>query len=203
MDAISSFRRARKQVIGAAVLALTLASLWAGNLSLALFTDQESVAAGFSTGSVALDDVRIDALTLTTTGMVPGASVTDDVVVESDGSMELRYSLSTATTNADAKALRDVLTLTVKTIDVTTPAAPCDNFDGSTTVLAATALGAAGAGFGDITAGAQAGDRVLAAAANETLCFRVTLPAGTGNAYQGATATTTFTFDAEQTASNP
>jgi hypothetical protein len=31
----------------------------------------------------------------------------------------------------------------------------------------------------------------------------VSLPSGTGNAYQGAATTTTFTFDAEQTSSNP
>jgi len=122
--------------------------------------------------------------------------------VENDGSVQLRYALSTSSTNADAKALRDVLTLTVKTIDVTTPVTPCNDFDG-TSVLAATALGASGAGFGSSAAGAQAGDRTLAAAANETLCFRVTLPSATGNAYQAATTTTTFTFDAEQTSSNP
>ena len=146
--------------------------------------------------------MKIDALTLTTGTMMPGDSVTDDVVVENDGTAQLRYAMSTASTNPDAKGLRDVLTLTVKTIDVTTPGVPCDNFDG-TSVLAATVLGATGAAFGNPAAGAQAGDRVLNAAANETLCFRVTLPSGTGNPYQSATTTTTFTFDAEQTASNP
>jgi hypothetical protein len=202
MDASTRIRRARRQLIGLAVLLLALTSLWAGRLSLALFTDQEVVAAAFSTGTVALDDVKIAGLTLTASGMVPGDTVTDDVVVENDGSVELRYAVTSATTDPDGKGLRDVLTVTVKTIDVSTPGVPCDDFDG-TTLLAATVLGAGSAGFGDPTAGADAGDRVLAAAANETLCFRVALPAGTGNAYQGATATTTFTFDAEQTAGNP
>lgn len=202
MDTIRPLRRARRQLIGLAVLLLALTSLWAGRLSLALFTDQEVVAAAFSTGTVALDDVKIAGLTLTASGMVPGDTVTDDVVVENDGSVELRYAVTSATTDPDGKGLRDVLTLTVKTVDVSTPGVPCDNFDG-TTLLATTVLGAGSAGFGDPTAGADAGDRVLAAAANETLCFRVALPAGTGNAYQGATATTTLTFDAEQTASNP
>ena len=194
--------RRRRRLLALLIGSLAVVSLGAGQLSLALFTDQETVAGTFSSGSVILDDVKIDALTLTTAGMVPGDTVTDDVVVENDGSVQLRYALSTASTNPDAKALRDVLTLTVKTIDVTTPVTPCNDFDG-TSVLAATALGASGAGFGNPTAGAQAGDRTLAAAANETLCFRVTLPSGTGNAYQSATTTTTFTFDAEQTASNP
>lgn len=182
--------------------ALAMLGLSAGQLSLALFTDQETVTGTFSTGSIILDDVKIDALTLTTSDMMPGDTVTDDVVVENDGTSQLRYALSTSSTNADAKALRDVLTLTVKTIDVTTPGTPCDNFDG-TSVLAATVLGAGTAAFGNPAAGSQAGDRTLNAAANETLCFRVTLPSGTGNAYQSATSTTTFTFDAEQTASNP
>ena len=194
--------RRRRRFLALLIGSLAVVSLGAGQLSLALFTDQETVAGTFSSGSVILDDVKIDALTLTTAGMVPGDTVTDDVVVENDGSVQLRYALSTSSTNPDAKALRDVLTLTVKTIDVTTPVTPCNDFDG-TSVLAATVLGAIGASFGNPAAGAQAGDRTLAAAANETLCFRVTLPSGTGNAYQSATTTTTFTFDAEQTANNP
>lgn len=193
-------RRRRRQLF--ALAALAAIGLGTGQMSLALFTDQETVPGTFSTGSIVLDDVKIDALTLTTGTMMPGDSVTDDVVVENDGTAQLRYAMSTASTNPDAKGLRDVLTLTVKTIDVTTPGVPCDNFDG-TSVLAATVLGATGAAFGNPAAGAQAGDRVLNAAANETLCFRVTLPSGTGNPYQSATTTTTFTFDAEQTASNP
>jgi predicted ribosomally synthesized peptide with SipW-like signal peptide len=193
-------RRRRRQLF--ALAALAAIGLGTGQMSLALFTDQETVPGTFSTGSIVLDDVKIDALTLTTGTMMPGDTVTDDVVVENDGTAQLRYAMSTASTNPDAKGLRDVLTLTVKTVDVTTPGVPCDNFDG-TSVLAATVLGAAGAAFGNPAAGAQAGDRVLNAAANETLCFRVALPSGTGNAYQSATTTTTFTFDAEQTASNP
>ena len=194
--------RRRRRLLVLLTVGLALLSVGAGQLSLALFTDQETVTGTFSTGSIDLDDVKIDALTLTTGALMPGDNVTDDVVVENDGSAQLRYAMSTASTNADAKALRDVLTLTVKAIDVTTPGTPCDNFDG-TTVLAATALGASGAAFGNPAAGSQAGDRTLNAAANETLCFRVSLPSGTGNGYQAATTTTTFTFDSEQTASNP
>jgi predicted ribosomally synthesized peptide with SipW-like signal peptide len=195
-------RRRRRRLLGLLIGALGVLSLSAGQLSLAVFTDQETVTGTFSSGSVILDDVKIDALTLSAAGMVPGDTVTDDVVVENDGSVELRYALSTTSTNPETKALRDVLTLTVKTIDVTTPGTPCDDFDG-TSVLAATVLGASGAGFGNPAIGAHAGDRVLAAAANETLCFRMSLPFATGNAYQAATTTTTFTFDAEQTANNP
>jgi predicted ribosomally synthesized peptide with SipW-like signal peptide len=195
-------RRRRRRRLLLILPVLAMVGVGAGQLSLALFTDSETVNATFGTGSIDLDATRIDALVLTSSAMMPGDSITDDVVVENDGTAQLRYAMTTASTNADTLGLRDVLTLTVKTVDVTTPGTPCDDFDG-TTVLASTALGAATAGFGDPTAGADAGDRVLDAAANETLCFRVSLPSGTGNGYQGAATTTTFTFDAEQTASNP
>jgi len=194
-------RRRRRRLLLILPMLATL-SVGAGQLSLALFTDTEMVDATFTTGSIDLDAAKIDALVLTTSAMMPGDSVTDDVVVENDGTAQLRYAMTTSSTDGDGLGLRDVLTLTVKTVDVTTPGTPCDDFDG-TTVLAATALGASTAGFGDTTAGADAGDRTLNAASNETLCFRVSLPIGTGLAYQGATTTTTFSFVAEQTANNP
>ena len=201
-DQEANNRRRRRRLMGLFVGVLGVVSLGAGQLSLAVFSDQETVPGTFSSGSVMLDDVKIDALTLSMAGMVPGDSVTDDVVVENDGSVQLRYALSTTSTNPDTKGLRDVLTLSVREVDNTTPGTPCNDFDG-VVILAATVLGASGASFGNPAVGAQVGDRTLAAAANETLCFRVTLPAGTGNAYQAATTTTTFTFDAEQTANNP
>lgn len=194
-------RHRRRRMLLLLTAALAALSVGVGQLSLALFTDQETVSGTFTTGSIDLDGTAIDALSLTTGAMMPGDTITDDVLVSNIGSAQLRYALTTASTNADAKGLRDVLTLTVKTIDVTTPGVPCDNFDG-TSVLAATVLGASGASFGNPAQGADAGDRVLNAAASETLCFRVSLPSGTGNAYQSASTTTTFTFDAEQTANN-
>ena len=192
--------RARRRLAGLAV-GLTLMGTFSAAMTLAVFTDQETVDGTFSSGSVILDDVKIDGLTLSFSPFMPGDAVTDDVVVENDGTAQLRYSISTSTTNPDLKALRDALTLTVKTIDVTTPGTPCDNFDG--TQLYSGVLGASTAAVGSPAQGAQAGDRVLNGLTNETLCFRVSLPLATGNAYSAATAVTTFTFDAEQTANNP
>lgn len=194
--------RRRRRLLLIALVGVALLSAMASSMSLALFTDQETVAGSFTTGTIILDDVKIDALTLTTAAMMPGALVTDDVVVENDGTAQLRYAMTTSSTNADGKALHDALTLTVKTIDFTLPATPCDNFDGVTTLYSGV-IGLSTAFFGNPAAGPDAGDRVLAAGTNETLCFRVSLPSGTTNAYQGATTTTTFTFDAEQTANNP
>jgi hypothetical protein len=102
--------------------------------------------------------------------------------------------VTSSSTNTDGKGLNAQLTVTIKTLGTS-----CAAFDG--TSLYSGALSAAG--IGDVTAGAQAGDRTLAAASSETLCFRATLPGATGNAYQGATTTATFTFESEQTANNP
>jgi hypothetical protein len=196
-------RRRRRRLLAILIFAILLVpSIGTTALSIALFTDTESSASTFTTGTIILDDVKIDALVLTTSALMPGDAVTDDVVVENDGTAQLRYAMTTSSTNADSKALRDALTLTIKTIDVTSPASPCNDFDGSSTLYSG-AIGASTAAFGDPTAGAQTGDRTLAAGANETLCFRVSLPSSTGNSAQGATTTTTFTFDAEQTSSNP
>jgi hypothetical protein len=86
------------------------------------------------------------------------------------------------------------LGLTIKTLGTS-----CATFDGTTLYSGALASAA----FGNPSAGAQAGDRTLNAAASETLCFAANLPTSTGNAFQGATTSTTFTFSAEQTANNP
>lgn len=193
-------RRNRRVLGGLLLLLLLIPSLGTSYLTLALFTDQETVTADFATGTIQLDAAKIDALVLTTTALMPGDQITDDVVVENDGTAELRYSMVTSSTD-DASDLRDILTLTVKTVDVTDPLTPCDAFDGATTLYNGV-LGASSAFFGNPAAGQHTNDRVLAAGANETLCFRVALPGSADNTYQGASTTTTFTFDAEQTAFN-
>jgi predicted ribosomally synthesized peptide with SipW-like signal peptide len=197
-------RRRRRRRLAAMLLfsILLVPSLAVSVMTIALFTDQESTTSAFTTGTIILDDVKVDALVLTTAAMMPGDSVTDDVVIENDGTAQLRYAMTSSSTNADGLGLRDALSLTIKTIDVTTPGTPCDNFDGASTLYSGV-LGATTAAFGDPTPGSDTGDRVLNAGANETLCFRVSLPSSTGNGSQGATTTTTFTFDAEQTSSNP
>jgi hypothetical protein len=199
---MNAHRLIGKRRLAALALGLGLIGTVSGAMSLALFTDQETADSTFSSGSIVLDDVKIDGLTLSISPLMPGDLITDDVVVENDGTAQLRYSIATSTTNPDTKALRDALNLTIKTVDVTTPGTPCDNFDGASTLYSGT-LGASTAAVGSPAAGAQAGDRTLAGLSAETLCFRISLPLATGNAYAAASAVTTFTFDAEQTANNP
>ncbi len=190
----------RKLYIALLVVGVLAGAPWA--VTHAIWTDSADVGANtFSTGSVDIATTPTTAL-VTFSDMAPSDSVTNDLVVSNDGTLELRYAISSAATNADAKGLKDQLTLTIKTIDVTTPGTPCDDFDG-TQLYSGDLDSTAGKLVGDSAQGADTGDRTLAASGSETLCFRVSLPSGTDNTFQSAATTATFTFDAEQTSSNP
>jgi spore coat-associated protein N len=186
--------RRRAGLLAVLAAGLVAGSMGAGALSLALFTSTAAVSGNaFTAGTVVIGAAPATAA-LTATNMMPGDVVNGQITVSNTGTAQLRYAMSSASTNADTKALRDQLTLTVKTLGTS-----CAAFDG--TQLYTGALN--GAAFGSNAAGQQAGDRSLNAGANEVLCFRATLPLATGNTFQGATTTATFTFDAEQTANNP
>jgi predicted ribosomally synthesized peptide with SipW-like signal peptide len=176
--------------------ALAIASMMTGVMSLALFTDQQTSTSSFTAGTIVLNPGGISALSLTSNNMMPGDTRNGSATVTNDGTAQLRYSVSATSTNADSLNLRNVLTLTVKTIGTN-----CTTFDGGQ--LFSGPLGASTAIIGNPATGPDLGDRNLNAAQSEVLCFRLTLPIGTGNGYQGAASTTTFTFDAEQTANNP
>jgi hypothetical protein len=180
-------------ILGVAVTAATVL------LVSAVFTDTQDVTDNtFTTGEV---DISVTPATaaIGMTGMMPGDEVTAPLTVTNAGTVELRYAV-TSTTTEDVLAAE--LDLTIKSGVATCTNAGFDT-DGDP-VYGPDVLGSvAGTSIiGDPTQGAQAGDRVLAAAADEVLCFNVLLPdAATAGA--GLTTTATFTFDAEQTANNP
>ena len=171
--------------------------------ALSVFTDTASVPSNtFTVGTVDISTSPASAL-VTYNGMAPGDKVTQPLTVSNAGSLELRYAVTSQATNTDSKGLRAQLDLRIKS-GVTT----CTNggFDTDGTLL----YGAADLGgdpaidvIGDPTQGADSGDRTLAASGSEVLCFQVALPSSTGSAYQNATTTATFNFEAEQTSSNP
>lgn len=181
--------RRRRRGILALLLGLTTLSLGAGMFSLAIFTDSDTSTGTFQAGTIDINSNPVVAFTVT--GMVPGDKVTQPLTISNDGSARLRYALATTASNT----LGDTLTLEVRTLGT-----DCATFDG-TSVLAATVLD--GAGFGNSAQGPDVGDRELASLTNEVLCFRVSLPIGTGNTLQAASSAATFTFNAEQTANNP
>ena len=167
-------------------------------LASALFTASATVTNNtFTTGTLNLTASPTTAA-LTFSNMAPGDAVTAPINTTNTGTLQLRYAMTSASTNADSKNLAQQMTLLIKT-GVTTCSAGGFGVDG-TTIYSGTLASAA---FGDPTQGTHAGDRTLNAAASETLCFQAGLPLSTSNTYQGATTTTTLTFQAEQTANNP
>jgi predicted ribosomally synthesized peptide with SipW-like signal peptide len=183
------------------LIAVGLLSAVSGLGGLAVFTDQDTVDANtFTTDSLDMSTNPTTAL-VTFSNMAPGDEVTAPLTVNNDSTaLELRYAVSSTTTEDTLAAQLD---LTIKE-NVTT----CTNaeFDTDGTVVYGAADLGSMAGInviGDPTQGADAGDRVLAASANEVLCFNVELPLTTDDTYEGLTTTATFTLDAEQTVNNP
>jgi predicted ribosomally synthesized peptide with SipW-like signal peptide len=171
-----------------------------GQGGLALFTDTASVGSNtFTTGTVDISTAPASAL-VTFSAMAPGDQVTNPITVTNGGTMVFRYAVTSTTTE---NVLAAELDMTIKS-----GVATCTNagFGGSGTVIYATGdLGNTTAVnvIGNPAQGSHAGDRTLAAAGNEILCFNVSLPLAATNASQGLTSTATFAFVAEQTANNP
>jgi predicted ribosomally synthesized peptide with SipW-like signal peptide len=171
-----------------------------GVASNAIWTDSEDVDANtFSTGTLDISTNPTTAL-VTFSDMAPGDEVTNPITVSNAGSLELRYAV-TSTTTEDTLAAQ--LDLTIKS-GVTT----CTNagFDTDGTLVYTTGDLGSTTGIdviGDPTQGDDTGDRTLAASGNEDLCFNVELPSSTGDSFQGLTTTATFAFAAEQTSNNP
>ncbi len=165
----------------------------------AFFTDAQSVGSNlFSTGVLDLSTSPTSAV-VSFSSMTPGDKVTAPLTVSNSGTMQLRYAIRSTTTE---NLLATQLDLTVKT-GVTT----CTNagFDADGSALYGPNSAGLSTGLnlvGDPSQGAQPGDQIMNASANQVLCIQVSLPISTGNAYQGLTTIATLEFLAEQTANN-
>ena len=164
----------------------------------ALFTDSATAGSNsFASGTLDASTSPASAV-FNVSGMAPGDVQYSTLTISNDGALELRYALASST---DEDVLAAQLDLTV-----VVGASSCDASNiGSGTVLYGPAdLGSTGETnlFGDSAPGSQSGDRTIAAAASEILCFKAELPSATGNSFQGLSSTATFTTYAEQTANN-
>lgn len=175
-----------------AALGTLSAAVWAGTF--ATFTDSATSASTFTAGTVDLlvGGAASDAYAFTSlemSNMKPSDVKYAPLAITNPGTLGFTYTMATTATNADTKGLRDQLQLGAK---VVANAAACDSAGAgyaasTTTVIAEGALSAAA-----ITS------RALAAAGGETLCVKVQLPTATGDTFQAATTTATFTFSATQ-----
>lgn len=167
----------------------------------ALFTDSVTVTNNaFSTGTLVLTP-GVTTAAWSISGAAPGAVEYRALTVTNSGSLGLRYALSQVSSDPDGKALNAQVNLQVKPLAAASctaagwgATAPLNGAGGTSLATAAV--------FGSAAAGAQAGDRELAAGANESLCFRLSIPTSVGNAHAGAVTSTTLTFSAEQTSNN-
>jgi predicted ribosomally synthesized peptide with SipW-like signal peptide len=181
-------RRRRRGILVFLLASSTVATIGAGAMSLALFTDSDATTGSFTTGSIdlTLDDATVFAVA----GMMPGDTVNSTLNVLNSGTATLRYAMST-TENSDPTDLGSELQLTI-----TLGACPGGAVVDPTGDLQDAAIG-------NPAPGPQSDERTLAPAGNENLCFSAHLPDTAGNAFEGASSQFTFTFASEQTANNP
>ncbi len=184
-------RNRRRRALIALLLTLSLGTLGAGMFSLAYFTDTDTTDGSFATGTIKLDVSPTTAL-FAVTGMLPGDTSNSTLALTNNGSGQLRYSMTTAVTGGAALAAQ--LDAVVKTKGTS-----CAAFDGTTLYTGKLDLAA----FGNPAVTGDVGDPTLNSGSADDLCFRVSLPAASGNAFQNVTTAITFTFDSEQTANNP
>ena len=175
----------------AVLLGSTVATVGAGAMSLAQFTDSRASTGSWSSGTIVLGVSPSTAFSAT--GILPGATGTQTIAVTNSGTGALRYALSSSSTNADVPTPKGLAAQIDLTIQVGTCASP------GTTIFTGKL---STAGFGSNVQGQDTGDRAVAAGATENLCFSWSFPLASGNGFQNATTTTTFTFDAEQTLYN-
>lgn len=183
-------RRKRRRLLVAMLLASSLATVGAGAMSLAVFTDQASASGSWTTGTIVLGVTPSTAFTAT--GIMPGDSGAAIIGVKNNGVSQLRYAMSTGI-SGDTNGLGAQMQLVVK--DGPIVAGACTGTTLSSGSMAVAAIGSASQGF-------QAGDRTVDAGVTDSLCFQWTFPQTSGNSYKLSTTTATFTFDAEQTANN-
>ncbi len=168
----------------------------------AIFTDSDAVGSNtFSSGTVILSTSPTSAV-VSFSDMAPGDVDNGQMTVSNDGSLQLRYAVTSGTTEDTLAAQLD-MTIWDEADEVVVDST-CLATAPATVLYGPADLGSV-AGFnviGDPTTGPDTDDRTLAASASEILCFRVELPLASGNAYQGITSTATLTFVSEQTANN-
>lgn len=190
-DRTSSRRRGRRRVLVAMLLGASVATVGAGAMSLAVFTDSKASTASWSTGTIIL--TRDTPILFTAAGILPGDLGSQDVVVSNTGTGDLRYALTSASVNTPVgKDLAGQIDFTIQTGTCASPTGSL--YTGKLS----------GALFGDPTPGQQANDQGILAGNSQHLCFSWSLAkAFSDNTFQGVSTATTFTFAAEQTKNNP
>lgn len=183
--------RTSKRIRIVAALGTLSAGAWAGTF--ATFTDSASGTSTFSTGTVdlGLDSNTSDAydfVTFTASNMKPGQAATYAALpVKNLGTLAFGYTMATASSNADGKALNTQLRYGVR--GLATGGCDATTYSGSLDVRVVE---------GALSAAATTVSKAVAVGATDLLCFKMELPSAVGDAYQGASTTVTLSFSATQ-----
>jgi hypothetical protein len=95
-------------------------------MSLALFTGTAAVSGNvFTAGTIVIGTTPTTAL-LTAANMMPGDTLSGSLVVSNTGTSQLRYAMTSSSTNTDNKGLMNQVVLTIKTLGTS-----CATFDGT------------------------------------------------------------------------
>ena len=188
-------------VMAGLILAASAATM-ATTLTGAIWTDNLSVGSNaFSAGNVDIATTPTTAI-VALSNMAPGDSTVGGVTVSNDGSLQLRYAISSTTTENTLAAQLD-LTIWDENEEAD------GGTDCNTTAPVTKLYGPADLGattetnlVGSPAQGSDTGDRVLNGGTTEVLCFLVALPSGTSNTFAGLGSTATFFFKSEQTSNN-
>lgn len=187
-------RRKRRRMLVAMLLASSLATVGAGAMSLAVFTDSKASVGNWTTGTIILG--VSPSPVFSATGIMPGDTGAATITVTNTGTDQLRYSVTpTVDTTVDTKGLADVMQMTIST------GTKSGNTCTGGTTLYSGKLSAAGFGSASPTVGT--GDRPVAPlTGTDSLCFAWSFPLAADKTYMGVSSKVTFTFDAEQTKNN-
>lgn len=157
--------------------------------TLAAWTDVTTATATFSAGDVNINvnGAETGAVVFSAAQMKPGDVLVAPVQINNTGDLSVTYRMTTAVAGTGLGA--------GLVVEIRSAATTCQNGTASGGVVVS-------AGSTTLTNALTIDSRPLSAAAPsniETLCFKISLPAGTPDSYQGKTAETTFTFTAENT----
>ena len=153
-----------------------------------LTSSTQSTGNQFSAGTVHIGNSLAMGATLSMDNLIGGDNFDAQLDIANSGTLSLIYAVSTSRTGSAALATTLQLTIRAKTTN------PCASRDGA--ILYSGDLAAAI--IGDPAHGIQAGDRVLASGATESLCFTVALPTSAVPSLVATNAAATFVFTAEQ-----
>ena len=177
-----------KKILGLTIASLLIIALCAVG-TWAYFMDTEtSTGNSLSAGTLDLSWTNQEGVPLpfNVDAMAPGDTTEARISVNNTGNLQLRYAMTT-----------DVISGTPMANQL-----QCRLYDYQTSVELYNGP-LSEAHIGNAAQGQQTGDRIVNGSSQDHLAIEITLPASTGNEFQGLSTNVTFNFIAEQTTNNP